>query len=123
MTKKPPLSLVSTAATGSAAPATLRAHGRTLWDSVLAEYRIDDVGGLSILAQVCAATDRAEELAAQIAIDGCTILTKTGLREHPALKHEIACRAFICRNLQRLGLNIETIKPPGRPPGSWTGNR
>jgi len=44
-------------------------------------------------------------------------MTKSGPREHPALRAELGCRAFVCRNLQRLGLNIETLKPVGRPSG------
>ena len=83
----------------------------------MSEYRIDDRGGIEILAQVCAALDRAEALAAEIDRDGPTIMMKTGLREHPALRAELGCRSFITRNLQRLGLNLEAIKPIGRPPG------
>jgi hypothetical protein len=37
------------------------------------------------------------------------------MKEHPLLKHELAARAFVCRTLQRLGLDVEAIKPPGRP--------
>jgi hypothetical protein len=115
--RKPDLALVGPTPTGSAPPSTLRVHGLTLWESVMSEYRIDDIGGLSILAQICAAADRAEELAAQIAIDGPAIMTKSGLREHPLLKHEFGCRSFVTRKLQRLGLNVEALKPIGRPPG------
>jgi hypothetical protein len=85
----------------------------------MGEYDINDAGGIAILGQVCAAQDRVEQLASVIAIDGCTIVVKGVLREHPALKAELAGRAFICRNLQRLGLNIETLKPIGRPAG-WS---
>lgn len=122
MTKKPPLTLVGSTATGTQPPRKLGAHGETLWNAVMSEYSITDIGGVEILAQICAALDRAEALACQINIDGPTIMTKTGLREHPALKAEIACRAFVCRNLQRLGLNIETLKPVGRPAG-WSPSR
>ena len=112
--------LTGSTATGIQPPRDLGRHGTTLWNGVMSEYQIRDIGGVEILAQVCAALDTAEQCAEQIRTDGVTILTKTGLREHPSLKHELAARAFICRNLQRLGLNIETIKPVGRPPGSWT---
>jgi hypothetical protein len=83
------------------------------------EYDLADTGGLEILTQICMAKDRAEQLAAQVARDGPVIMMKTGLREHPSLKHELGCRAFITRNLQRLGLNLEVIKNPGRP-GGWS---
>jgi hypothetical protein len=34
---------------------------------------------------------------------------------HPGVKDELVCRGFVCRTLHRLGLNVETIKPNGRP--------
>jgi hypothetical protein len=39
-----------------------------------------------------------------------------GPRDHPLLKHELAARSFVVRTLQRLGLNMEAVKPTGRPP-------
>jgi hypothetical protein len=51
--------------------------------------------------------------------DGELIRGKAGAKEHPLLKHELAARAFVCRTLQRLGLDVEAIKPQGRPPGTW----
>jgi len=38
-----------------------------------------------------------------------------GIKTHPGVKDELACRGFVCRTLHRLGLNVETIKPKGRP--------
>jgi hypothetical protein len=61
--------------------------------------------------------DRAEGLAEHISRDGMVIRTKAGLKENPLLKHEIAARSFIVRTLARLGLDVEAIKPIGRPPG------
>jgi hypothetical protein len=59
-------------------------------------------------------------LAAQINDDGETVRSRTGvLKGHPCLKDELALRAFICRGLERLGLNIESIKSVGRPAG-WS---
>jgi hypothetical protein len=45
--KNPKLTLVGAAATGDGIPTTLREHGRTLWQAVMGEYQIDDIGGLS----------------------------------------------------------------------------
>ena len=53
--------------------------------------------------------------------DGELIRSKAGMKEHPLLTHELAARAFVCRTLERLGLEVEAIKPPGRPPGMWRG--
>lgn len=122
MTKKPPLALVGSAVTGTQPPRKLGSHGMALWNSVMNEYGIRDIGGIEILAQICANLDTAEACADQIRADGVTIYIKGVPRSHPSLREEIACRSFITRNLQRLGLNIEAIKPVGRPAGSWTGN-
>jgi hypothetical protein len=50
------------------------------------------------------------------------------VRDHPALKHEIANRSFVVRTLTRLGLNVEPVRGPGRPGSgglgitdAWTG--
>jgi hypothetical protein len=118
--KKPALTLVKTTATGNAPPRKLGQHGLALWNAIHREYDIDDRGGIEILAQVCAASDRVETLAAQINDDDETVRSRTGvLKGHPCLKDELALRAFICRGLERLGLNIESIKSVGRPAG-WT---
>jgi hypothetical protein len=114
--EKPPLTLVDPASIGIAPPRKLGQHGLALWNSVQTAYRIDDVGGIELLAQACAAADRVEALAERINADGEVVHTRTGPKAHPALRDELACRAFICRTLERLGLNVETIKPVGRPP-------
>ncbi|WP_141935127.1 P27 family phage terminase small subunit [Bradyrhizobium sp. UNPA324] len=106
-----------------APPRKLGKHGAALWDKIQSEYRIGDAGGVEVLAQICAAVDRAEQLADEVARDGPMIMTKAGMREHPAMKAELACRAFVTRNLQRLGLNLETVKSPGRPPSGGLGWR
>jgi hypothetical protein len=93
-----------------------------LWAGIQGEYVIDDRGGIELLAQACAAVDRAEALGACVARDGETIETRTGLRINPCIREELACRAFIYRTLERLGVNVEAIKKPGRPGGfsSWS---
>jgi hypothetical protein len=111
--------------TGSPPPWPLGLHGLALWNRVMAEYGIRDTGGLEILAQACAAEDRAEALAEAIARDGAIVYGRGMVpRAHPAVKDELACRAFIVRSLERLGLNIESVNAgPGRPatPSGWTG--
>lgn len=116
---KPPLTLVNPLSTGISPPRKLGEHGLSLWN----EYRIDDAGGIELLAQACAAADRVEALAERINVDGEVVLTRAGLKAHPALRDELAGRAFICRTLERLGINLETIKPIGRPSrdSGWRG--
>ena len=117
---KPSLSIVG-ASSGNpeAPPATLGAAGASAWREIMDEYGITDAGGLVLLRQVCEATD---EIAANDLIikrDGRLIMSRTGvMREHPLLKNQIALRSFLTRTLQRLGLNLEPVKPIGRP-GGW----
>ena len=97
-------------------------HGGNLWRAIMSEYQIVDSGGLEMLTAACQSLDRAESLREQIDRDGEIIRTKAGLKEHPGLRHELAARAFTIRTLQRLGLDVEAIKPIGRPaPKSWSG--
>jgi hypothetical protein len=123
MTSKPPLTLVDPTSTAISPPRKLGERGLSLWNAVQNEYRIDDAGGIELLAQACAAADRVEALAERINTDGEVVHTRAGPKAHPALRDELAGRAFICRTLERLGLNLETIKPIGRPArgGGWRG--
>jgi hypothetical protein len=97
-----------------------------LWDAVQREYGIGDRGGIEILAQVCGAVDTIEGLGERIAADGPVVYARNGMpRTHPSIREQATLRAFVCRGLERLGLNIEAIKSPGRPASfaSWTGQR
>jgi hypothetical protein len=115
---KPSLKIVSSSpTTGQQPPRKLGQHGLNLWRTVTSEYNITDAGGIEILMQVCRATDRVEALATQIDEEGETITVKGVPKSHPLLRDEIQIRAFICRGLQKLGLNVEAIKPIGRPGG------
>jgi hypothetical protein len=118
--KKPSLEIVtSSTPTGTQPPRELGEHGLNLWRTITSEYDISDAGGMEILLQVCAATDRVEALAARISEDGEVITIRGALRSHPLLRDELQGRAFICRGLQRLGLNVEVIKSVGRPRGGF----
>jgi len=55
-------------------------------------------------------------LCEQIDNDGEVIRARGQIKDHPALKHELAARAFVVRTLSRLGLNFERCGH-GRPPG------
>jgi hypothetical protein len=118
--RKPPLTVVATMAETSAMgpepPRKLGEHGRAGWNRLMAEYQIEDAGGIEVLAQICAAIDRAERLRALIDEQGETIKNRSGVRVHPELKDEAACRAFVVRSLARLGILDEPVKANGRPP-------
>jgi hypothetical protein len=87
-----------------------------LWTAIQREFRIDDCGGVELLMQTCLAVDRTEALRTRIDADGEVIKAKGGLRCHPAIRDELACRAFIVRTLQKLGVTDEPLKSVGRPP-------
>ena len=110
------LKLVPKPNTVGSPPRPLGKHGLALWRAVTHEYGIVDCGGREMLAQACAALDRSEECAAAIDRDGVAMRVKAGLyKDNPLLKTELACRSFVVRTLQRLGLDVEAIKSPGRP--------
>jgi hypothetical protein len=122
MAKKPPLKLVTASSgTGPQPPRSLGQPGRNLWNSVMAEYDIQDSGGLELLAQACAGLDRAEALRTEIDRDGEVIRSRGVIRSHPAIKDELAARAFVVRALARLGLNFEPVRPSVGRPGHGSG--
>jgi hypothetical protein len=116
MTKNPSLTVVEPLSVQELMPPlTLGEPGRALWLSIQREYQIRDSGGLEVLRQACHAADRAASCAAAIAEQGEVINTKAGLRDHPLLRHEATARALTCRLLQKLGINLEPVRTPGRP--------
>ena len=114
---KPPLTVVDPGSNLPQPPRQLGAAGLDLWSAVMREYTITDPGGLALLLQACVACDRAEALAEAIGAD-VVIHTRSGMpKPHPALAAELSSRAFVCKQLERLGLNLESVRPIGRPPG------
>jgi hypothetical protein len=127
MPRKPPSTKLAIVAQHPGAtlpqpPCKLGPAGMDLWTSIVCAYEFGDRGSLETLGQACSAADRAAEMAAQIDRDGVAIRTKTGLRDHPLLKHELAARAFVVRALARLDLDLEPVRAgPGRPGGGSVG--
>jgi hypothetical protein len=119
----PALTIVSPETTDIAPPRDLGQHGRALWDAIQREFRIEDRGGVELLAQACAALDVVEALGEAIARDGVIVYSRAGPRAHPAVKDQIGARAFVVRTLERLGVTVENVKSVGRPPAKvgWTG--
>jgi hypothetical protein len=119
---QPPLSVVTPETTGIAPPRQLGQYGMQFWQRVQAEYAIRDAGGIEILMQGCGAIDRAESLAEIVAREGEVIRTRTGtIKSHPAVRDELTARALVLKAIQRLGIDVEPIKSPGRPtkPIGW----
>jgi hypothetical protein len=101
----------------SVPPQKLGEAGLSLWTRVQDEFRVEDCGGIELLVQACLMVDRATELAAAIAQDGCMVSTASGMKVHPAVREELAARSFVTRTLMRLGVVYEPVKGIGRPPG------
>ena len=76
-------------------------HGSRLWERITREYVIEDASGVEMLTQICQACDRAEALAADVREDGEVIRGPNGLRSHPAIREEMACRGFIIRRFKK----------------------
>jgi hypothetical protein len=109
---KPALSVVNLPPTGPEPPSNLGPAGTDFWRSIMDEYDISDAGGLRLLEQAALAYDRAERLRVEIDATGEIIHGRNGMREHPGLRGELAARSFICRTLQRLGINLEALHRP-----------
>ena len=118
MKQKPILKVVKPSArAANGPPRALGAAGMALWQRITAEYDVSDVAGKELLALACAALDRCEALREAIDHDGEFSVSRTGvMREHPGIKPELAGRAFVAKMLLRLGLDVEPVRPVGRPP-------
>ena len=123
--QKPPLRILPDIGDIGIQPTrTLDQHGRKLWDQVTSEYDIDDIVGREMLTLACQALDRAEGLSQCIAKDGEMVKAREGIKAHPAIREELACRAFIIKTLRHLGLSFEPVRASvGRPAKGfgWTG--
>lgn len=85
----------------------------------MTQYDIDDPAGLQMLMEACTSLDRAKALRNAIERDGEVIRSRGQVKDHPALKHELAACSFVVRTLHRLGLDSEPVRTSvGRPPGS-----
>jgi hypothetical protein len=120
---KPSLTSLNLTASVIVPPRKLGLHGLNLWNSIQSAYRIDDKGGIELLALACQTLDRVESLSEQIRADGEVFRDGIGRpKAHPALRDELAGRAFIARTLERLGVtSVEPDSPPGRPGKRWRG--
>jgi hypothetical protein len=113
------LKLVDNSAGGP--PRRLGQHGMALYRSICRDYSIDDAFAIEVPCLAAQALDRAEECRAVIDEEGVAAINKdTGaIRENPLCKIELALRAFVAKQLERLGLNSEPALANGRPPASY----
>jgi hypothetical protein len=115
--KSPVLKVVQPATVGPPTPPShLGEPGRKLWVSLVSEYRIEDAGGLALLATAAEATDRIWRCREAIDRDGELIQTRYGPKMHPLLPAERDARAALTRALYRLNLDVEPLKSLGGQP-------
>lgn len=96
----------------------LSATSQKWLSTVLDEYGIQDIGGITLAQQAAEALDRAAEARRLIAKHGLLIPDRFG-----ALHSNPACA--VCRDaessyrgaIRMLGLDLEPVKPIGRPSG------
>jgi len=101
-------------------PRPLQQHGMALWRSITSDYDVTDAAGRELLCLACQALDRAEAIAEMIDHAGEGGITDLGVvKANPLLRDELACRSFVAKQLERLGVNQEPTKSVGRPLGSW----
>ena len=117
-TEKPSLSLVHPTTSSTSPAQKFGPAGQALWDGIMSEYGIADIGGLELLRQACAAQDRIASIRAAIDHDGEAFVSRSGaIRANPLLRDELANRAFVCRVLEKLGITVEPLRSSvGRPP-------
>jgi len=99
------------------APKHLSKDAKTLWRSILAEYDLQ-VSEQTILKTALENYDRMQLCRQQIANEGATILTPTGMQKpHPALQAEKNATSAYLQSMRLLNFNEEPPNPVGRPPG------
>jgi hypothetical protein len=96
-------------------PVPLGEPGRRLWDQIMGECNLTDLG-CELLLEACQARDRAESLRVQIDASGEMLQTARGLKENPLLKLELQTKAFVTRTLHKLAIS-EPTRPVGRARG------
>ena len=97
-------------------PPDLGVSGRQLWVSILQDHDVHGAGNLAVLHQAAKALDVAEQYASIIAKEGPVLVTKSGARDHPLIRHTLNARALACRLLSKLGVVDVPKRPVGRPP-------
>jgi P27 family predicted phage terminase small subunit len=99
-------------------PEHLSADSKRLFRSLQAEYGIDDRSGVLLLTTAMEARDRMKAATATIEAEGQSISDRFGqTKAHPLLVVERDARAAMLSALKALHLDVEPVRPPGRPGG------
>jgi P27 family predicted phage terminase small subunit len=99
-------------------PEWLSKEAQTWWERIVQAYGIQDEGGLLLLGTALEALDRMREAQARLNSEGLTVLDKAGQpKPHPLLACERDSRQQMLVALKHLNLDVQPLKPLGRPPG------
>ena len=101
------------------APRALGAPGLSLWNRVISGDRIEDCGGLEILAQACQALDRAETLRSEIERDGDVLRLQGTVRDHPALETRVGQQSFYRSHFGEARIEFRAREGGCGPSGLW----
>src|SRR5262245_60741340 len=109
-----PRSKVVTSVTSVSPPGDLGEAGAMLWQRLTKEFALETSAEVQQLYEACCMEDRAANLRKHIDRDGEALrISEGGLpRDHPCLRAEIACRAFVVRTLANLFPSAADGKPP-----------
>jgi P27 family predicted phage terminase small subunit len=95
------------------APSHLDAEEAALFKSIVAEFRVDDIGSLQLLTTACEAHARCRICRERIDKEGMTLPDRFGvLQPHPLLKAEASARGQYLAALR--ALNLEPPAPSKR---------
>ena len=97
-------------------PSHLASHGKALWGDLVAEYGIDDAAGLALLTTAAECLDRMRAAQKAIHEHGEVVTDRYGqVKVNPACALEKDARSGFLAALKALRLDVEPIKPVGRP--------
>jgi Phage terminase, small subunit len=95
------------------APEHLAEEEQALFKSIVAEFRVDDIGSLQLLTVAMEAHQRCRLASEAVARDGMMLADRFGtLQPHPLLKTEASARAQYLAALK--ALNLEPPQPSKR---------
>jgi phage terminase small subunit len=101
-------------------PEHLSPDAKAIWRGLMEEYDLGDTAGQRILQVALEAFDRAQACREQIEREGMTWTGKLGQpRPHVLLPIERDNRAASLAGIRNRGLDLQAVKPVGRPPRGY----
>jgi phage terminase small subunit len=100
-------------------PDHLSTPARRLWLQLITDFVVEDAAGRVLLTEALVAWDRCEQARALIEKEGSIVRDRFGQPiPHPGVKIERDSRAQFLAALKQLNLDVQPVRPVGRPIGS-----